>query len=151
MWRFRQTSGTRCGHFARCTWRFCRLLPLDAICLHADIPGVLVGAHSKKDWLAQFSIGGPLAELHFDDDFGLHPVSSFVRARSFLERRFLLRQRLKAFIHRAQSGAGESAAGVADVDELASIEVSEKQGADVLATVSWLRETADHEFLPELD
>src|SRR4030088_2485990 len=80
-----------------------------------DFLRILVVAHPKEDWLAEAPIRRPFAELHFDDDLRLHPMSLFIGFRGLFERRSLSLQRLEAAIHLLQALSRKAATCMADV------------------------------------
>ena len=117
-----RSDAQTCVPFLRSS--FTRRFFLDARFLEPHITGILVVADAEEDRLTEASIGCPFAELHFDDDFGLDPMSFLVRLWCLDERRCLSLERRQPSIHLLQSLLRESAAGMSDIDEPVLVEVS---------------------------
>src|ERR1700686_1722559 len=78
-------------------------------------------------------------------------MSFLIGLGDFFNWGWLSLQGLEALVHIVEALSCKPSPRVADVDESVAIKVPEQQCADVLATISWLRVTADNELFPELD
>src|SRR5206468_1803901 len=95
--------------------------------------GILVVTHTDEDGLTQLSFGGPLVELHLDNDTRAGPVRLLVRARLLDEGTGLALERTKPAVHVRERCAREAATGVPGIDQLSLIIiVAEQNRAEVL-------------------
>src|SRR3954471_6682279 len=90
---------------------------LYAFTLEMNVLRVPVVARSEIDRLAEFSVGRPLRELYFDDDFGAHPVCGLVGTRRCVEWRRSALERRELPVHRFEARAREAASRKSDVAE----------------------------------
>ena len=131
--------------------RLASVTALDARFLSRHFARLLVVANAEEDWLTQPTVGGPLVELHFDDNLRAHPVCLLVRAHRCRERRGFPSEATQPPRHGRETLTSEAAARVADVHEVIAVEMAEEEGAEVFASVARFRVAPDDELLAELD